>query len=86
MGASLWAEVQDKIEKISVFTKTSATDSVSEDRYGKEYLIRPRLGQGAFRVLVTEAYHRRCAFTGERTLPVLNAAHIKPYSQNGPTS
>ena len=47
-------------------------------------MIRPRLGQGAFRVLVTEAYNRRCAFTGERTLPVLNAAHIKPYSQNGP--
>ncbi|OCN02834.1 hypothetical protein A7X67_02970 [Clostridium sp. W14A] len=42
-----------------------------------------RLGQGTFRVIVTEAYQRRCAFTGERTLPVLEAAHIKPYSENG---
>jgi predicted restriction endonuclease len=33
-----------------------------------------------FRILVTDAYTRRCAITGERTLPVLEAAHIKPYS------
>lgn len=52
-------------------------------RYAK-YLTDHRLGQGAFRVVVTEAYHRRCAITGEKTLPVLEAAHIKPYSQNGP--
>ncbi len=32
----------------------------------------------------TEAYHRRCAITGEKTLPVLNASHIKPYSKEGP--
>lgn len=43
-----------------------------------------RLGQGAFRVVVTEAYQRRCAITGEKTLPVLQAAHIKPYTQDGP--
>ena len=29
---------------------------------------------------MTDAYERRCALTGERTLPVLDAAHIKPYS------
>ena len=43
-----------------------------------------RLGQGAFRVSVADAYKRRCAITGEKTLPVLQAAHIKPYSQEGP--
>jgi putative restriction endonuclease len=32
---------------------------------------------------VTEAYERRCAVTGERTLPALDAAHIKPYSETG---
>jgi putative restriction endonuclease len=54
------------------------------ERYGAEYLTRARLGQGAFRVLVTDAYQRRCAVTGERTLPVLQAAHIKPYGESGP--
>ena len=43
-----------------------------------------RLGQGAFRVVVTEAYQRKCAITGEKTLPVLQAAHIKPYTDDGP--
>jgi putative restriction endonuclease len=42
-----------------------------------------RVGQGAFRVLVTDAYLRRCTITGEKTLPVLEAAHIKPYSMIG---
>lgn len=53
-------------------------------RYGEPQIIAPRLGQGGFRVIVTEAYHRRCAITGEKTLPVLNASHIKPYSKEGP--
>jgi len=47
-------------------------------------LIRARLGQGAFRALVTDAYTRRCAISGERTLPALEAAHIKPYAESGP--
>ena len=34
-------------------------------RFGEPTLIRPRLGQGAFRVAVTDAYQRRCAVTGE---------------------
>lgn len=42
-----------------------------------------RLGQGAFRTIVTDAYDRRCAVTGERTLPVLDAAHIRPVSLGG---
>jgi putative restriction endonuclease len=54
------------------------------DRFGAEYLTRSRLGQGAFRVLVIDAYQRRCAVTGEKTLPVLEAAHIKPYTNEGP--
>jgi putative restriction endonuclease len=36
--------------------------------YGQEYLRRSRLGQGAFRILVTDAYQKRCAISGERTL------------------
>jgi HNH endonuclease len=47
-------------------------------------LQKVRLGQGGFRILVTEAYSRRCAISGERTLPVLEAAHIMPYSKSGP--
>lgn len=55
----------------------------SPARYGEPILVQPRLGQGSFRVLVTDAYDRRCAVSSERTLPVLDAAHIKPYSDLG---
>ena len=43
----------------------------------------PRLGQGIFRVRVLDAYGRACAVTQEHSLPVLDAAHIKPYSEGG---
>ena len=34
-------------------------------------------------VLITDAYDKRCAITRERTLPVLEAAHIMPYAEGG---
>jgi putative restriction endonuclease len=51
--------------------------------YGKPLVITPRIGQGAFRVMVTDTYERRCAITGEKALPVLQAAHIKPVAEGG---
>lgn len=47
--------------------------------YGKPGIYLPRLGQGAFRLMVMDAYRRRCAITGEKTLPALDAAHIRPF-------
>jgi putative restriction endonuclease len=52
-------------------------------RYGAAVEVHPRLGQGLFRVEVTDAYHRACAVTGEHSLPALEAAHIRPYVQGG---
>lgn len=54
------------------------------ERFGKSQLVAPRLGQGGFRIMVMDEYSRKCAITGEKTLPVLEAAHIQPYSENGP--
>ena len=79
-GADLWAQVKQRIKN----TVSIGINDFPEQRYGNEYLARARLGQGSFRVLVTDAYHRRCAVTNEKTLPVLEAAHIKDYSQSGP--
>jgi putative restriction endonuclease len=78
-GLRLWSDVAERLQR-----KPTQAPVVEEPRYGAEYLARARIGQGAFRVLVTEAYDRRCAITGERTLPVLEAAHIKPYAESGP--
>jgi putative restriction endonuclease len=47
--------------------------------FGGPSIIHPRLGQRSFRVAVLDSYGRRCAVTSERTLPALEAAHIREY-------
>jgi putative restriction endonuclease len=59
-------------------------ESAGTPRYGEPILVRPRLGQGTFRIAVTDAYARACAITGEHSLPVLDAGHIRPFSEGGP--
>lgn len=49
-------------------------------KWGQPVLVKPRLRQSGFRVRLFEAYGRRCAMTGESTLPTLDAAHIVPYA------
>ena len=80
-GAAIWNEVSMRIARHArVFAPQIQREA---ERYGAPTPIRPRLGQGSFRVIVTDAYERRCAVTGERTLPVLEAAHIQPYGLAG---
>lgn len=79
-GLSLWNAVRDRLEA----SLSAVAAGEASPVYGQDYLAHARIGQGAFRVLVTDACHRRCAVTGERTLPVLEAAHIKPYASAGP--
>jgi putative restriction endonuclease len=55
----------------------------TQTRYGAPTLITPRLGQGAFRIAVTEAYQRQCAISDGKVLPALDAAHIRPYAEGG---
>lgn len=89
VGASLWSAVEERISKTMIRTEPEQDILAARETtpsYGAEYLARARLGQGAFRVLVTEAYSKRCGITGERTLPVLEAAHIRPYSNSGPNT
>jgi putative restriction endonuclease len=38
-----------------------------------------REGQGSFRARLLSAYGGRCAATGERLEPILDAAHVQPY-------
>ncbi len=90
IGEQLWNRVQVLLERylqpIQSVEYESQLIQEPEPIYGNSILKRVRLGQGAFRVLVTDAYTRRCSISGERTLPVLEAAHIKPYVVAGPHS
>lgn len=90
LGAGLWQKLEILLNKyLSANTyEGEKSQLILEDtespKYGTSILKKVRLGQGAFRVLVTDAYTRRCSITGEKTLPVLEAAHIKPYAKSGP--
>jgi putative restriction endonuclease len=79
-GQSLWEQVQIRLRATS---REHELTGEKKPIYGEPILVLPRLGQGSFRVLVTDVYQRRCAVTGEKALPVLEAAHIKPVSSQG---
>jgi putative restriction endonuclease len=86
-GQEMWEAVQARLASRSArITAERVVRRVAEPlgrRYGDPIEVLPRLGQGSFRVLVTDAYGRRCAMTGERTLPVLDAVHIRSYAAEG---
>jgi putative restriction endonuclease len=88
-GQALWDAVQPALQGVAAkfpgmeSPGQAPYEAAEHDRYGKPVLVRPRLGQGAFRFLVTDNYQRRCAVSGERTLPALDAAHIRPFSKGG---
>lgn len=82
IGNRLWDQVQIRLKDIPI--ESCKTVIADKPRFGKEYFVVPRLGQGGFRVVVTDAYKRQCAMTGEKALPVLQASHIKPYAKSGP--
>ena len=77
-GLELWERVRSRLA-----AQPRLAGLGEADRFGAPALVRPRLGQGAFRMVVTDQYQRRCAVTNERTLPALEAAHIVPYAEGG---
>src|SRR5271170_1482922 len=85
-GLMLWEAAHPHFEPGAPYRVSSpqaGASDVPHERWGEPSLFRPRLGQGAFRIVVTDTYGRRCAVTGERTLPALDAAHIRPYADGG---
>ena len=77
-GLRVWLECLDRARS------NSRLVAESRARYGSTTIITPRLGQGTFRVAVSEAYGRGCAVTAEHSLPALDAAHIKVFESEGP--
>lgn len=89
-GLRLWEQVMAAAESFASRNVQGSTVAEQQEayvapgpRHGEPHLIRPRLGQGAFRLAVTDAYNRECAITGGRVLPALDAAHIQSYSSGG---
>ena len=86
LGADLWEQVAARLLSRPVIGSPLVAAEVRQAYgpvFGNQYLRTARLGQGAFRLLTLENYGRKCCITGESTLPVLEAAHIRPVTQEG---
>lgn len=67
----------------------AAEPEVHAPMFSEPTLTRHRLGRDTFRTLVTDLYQRRCAISGEKALPALKAAQLRPVTNGGqhePTS
>jgi putative restriction endonuclease len=87
-GRRLWDQVHDaasrlRVDGVGVREQPALFEREGQPRTGAPQLILPRLGQGAFRVAVTDAYRRECGLTPGRVLPALDAAHIRSWSDGG---
>jgi putative restriction endonuclease len=81
-GLDLWNRLQD-VAQLSSMPAAIGFSATPQARYGAPTLVTPRLGQGAFRIAVLEAYGRQCAISDGKVIPALDAAHIKPYGEGG---
>lgn len=66
-----------------LLARSVGPQAIAGQVFGDPRLVANRLGQRAFKVLVLASYQRRCAVTGERIKPVLQAAHIRPVADGG---
>lgn len=82
-GARVWRDCLDAAAALSAPQATWEQEAAEAERYGKPYLVKPRLGQGGFAIEVFDAYGGQCAVTTEHSRPALEAAHIRPYSEGG---
>lgn len=89
-GKRVWSECVERAAMRPAFRSQLAamvtppqTDMIADrpmaSGYGAPTIVLPRLGQRSFRVAVLDSYGRRCAITNEKTLPALEAAHIRDY-------
>jgi putative restriction endonuclease len=81
VGRKLWEQVAERVQSKNLGRAVAERQRLTvPGGYGDPMLRPRRIGQGTFRVLVIDAYDRRCAVTGARALPALDAVHIRPFS------
>jgi putative restriction endonuclease len=85
-GHFIWSHIEMLLAGERIAPPAEDPDEVEAVRVGAPRTVFPRLGQGSFRIQVLDAYQRRCAFTGSPVLYVLEAGHIKPHAEGGPSN
>jgi putative restriction endonuclease len=81
--ASYFGDLLQRILGVSIDIDLSQPWHRDGPVFGDPRLSPQRLGQQAFKAVVLDVYNRRCAITGTRIQPVLQAAHIRPVAESG---
>jgi len=82
-GRRMWMECLERAAARTEIATDWARSALDDHRLGRPLLITPRLGQSSFRLAVLDAYGQQCAVTTEHSLPVIDAAHIRPWAVGG---
>lgn len=85
-GRELWERVTRRLQaeehdSLAPVGRETQTKLELDGGYGASPGRPRRVGQGTFRAVITDLYDRQCAITREKALPALDAAHIRPYSE-----
>lgn len=80
-GKEIWTEVQNRLSAKPLVLDESV--ALATQKFGAPQIKLPRLGQGAFRILLADYYKRSCAFSSSHIFHVLDAAHIRPFAKGG---
>lgn len=86
----LWNQVEEVLSNyqnryvdLADFSSRESTLRDPGTGYNSNFTTNVRMGQASFRISVLKAYGC-CAFTGEKIIPTLEAAHIRSYAEYGP--
>ena len=82
-GLRMWTECLERAAARTDIAMGWTREVFDAQRAGEPVLITPRLGQSSFRLAVFDAYDQQCAVTTEHSLPVIDAAHIRPWAVGG---
>jgi putative restriction endonuclease len=82
-GRRMWMDCLERAAARRGTEASWARETLDAQRVGTPIVITPRLGQASFRLAVLDAYDHQCAVTTEHSLPVLEAAHIRPWAEGG---
>ena len=89
LGQHLWQQVSQVLQKYQsapLAAEPGIAELVLEPMASYGTALRQlRPDQRAFQTIVMQAYESKCAISGEKTRPVLEAAHIRPYAEAGPS-
>ena len=79
VGHAIWEAVRLRLEAAQPGGSQQGQGKI----FGEPTIVRPTLGPGSFRLLITDLYGRRCAMTGQSILPTLEAVQIRPVTEGG---